>query len=486
MESVKNVKNKSIAINALLNTIRQTFAILFPLITLPYASRVLEVENYGKINFAVSYVSYFSIIAALGIATYAVREGAALRNNRNLISSFASQMFTINILATLISYILLFSSAIFFQKTQQNFLLIVIYAFNIMLTTLGVEWIYSIYEDFLFITIRTIFIQVISLVLMFLFVDTKDDFYIYAVINVIANGGANIFSFLHARKYVDLKLLFCGKLKKHLKPLVLLLGNTIAMVIYVNSDITFLGFLADDESVGIYSVAVKIYTGVKQILLALLVVAIPRINIYLSVKNKSQYNQFLSNVFMMLLVVVLPVMAGVFILSKELILIVAGDGYQGGYEALRILAVSLMFSIGANFYSFAVLIANNREYDVLKSTIIAAIANASLNFIFIAKWKETGAAATTLIAELIVFFICFWYAKDYCNINLKFCDVASVIVGTMGMICSCIIICDIVSESLFRLLISFILSLIVYLVILEKFNNTGFNILLGKIKMCRK
>ncbi len=68
--------------NAFLNGLRSVLNLLFPLITFPYVSRVLSVSEIGIYNFSNVYVSYFILIAGLGIATYAVREGAKYRENK--------------------------------------------------------------------------------------------------------------------------------------------------------------------------------------------------------------------------------------------------------------------------------------------------------------------------------------------------------------------------------------------------------------------
>ena len=94
------MKKKSLGVNALLNGLRSILNILFPIITFPYVSRVLQVKGIGIYNFSSSMVSYFSLIAGLGVSTYAIREGAKLRENPNKITQFASQVFTINIWST--------------------------------------------------------------------------------------------------------------------------------------------------------------------------------------------------------------------------------------------------------------------------------------------------------------------------------------------------------------------------------------------------
>lgn len=472
---------KSITVNAFLNTIRQICTIIFPLITLPYASRVLEKANYGKINFATSYISYFSILAALGISTYAIREGAPLRDEKNKINNFCNQVFSINIMSTLVAYIALFTTLTVSETLQKYKALIIIYSFGIVLTTIGVEWLYSIYEDYLFVTIRSIITQVLSLVLMFLFVKRPEDFYIYAIINVIANGGANVFSFIFSHKYVKLKFTIKMNLRKHLKPMLILLGNAIAIVIYVNSDTTILGFLKDDNVVGIYSVAVKIYTGVKQLLNAILTVSIPRIAIYLSEHNDKKYNALLSNIIETLLLILVPVMVAMFYLSDDLIVVVAGEAYRSGGLALRILSIALSFSIGAGFFSNAVLITNKCESKVLTYTLIAAGLNVGLNFALIPSLSQNGAAFTTMLAEMFVFISCWLSSRKYCKLLISQTDIISIFLGSAGVILVCILGNMLFLNIFIKLLFDVIVSVVVYAIVLYFMKNKIFIYYINKI-----
>ena len=171
--------------NASLNGVRTVFAILFPLITFPYATRVLQVANLGKVNFSSSIVNYFLLMAGLGVATYAIRGGAGLRNNPEKLNEFGNQVFTINLISTMISYLFLFTVLFTVPSLADYRLLLLIQSMSIIFTTVGVEWIYSIYEDYLFITLRSLAFQVLSLILLFVLVKDTEDYYLYALITVI-------------------------------------------------------------------------------------------------------------------------------------------------------------------------------------------------------------------------------------------------------------------------------------------------------------
>ncbi|HFI0095332.1 TPA: oligosaccharide flippase family protein, partial [Streptococcus suis] len=135
---------KSLKINVLLNTLRSVLNIIFPLITFPYVSRILGADNLGIYNFSSSFVSYFILIAGLGINTYAIREGAKYRDNREEISNFSSEVFSINMLSTLIAYILLITILLLFKNLQDYTICIIIFSIQIFFSTIGTEWIYTI------------------------------------------------------------------------------------------------------------------------------------------------------------------------------------------------------------------------------------------------------------------------------------------------------------------------------------------------------
>ena len=117
---------KSLKTNAVLNAIRQSLSVIFPLLTFPYVSRVLGKTEYGRYTFSASIVSYFSLFAAYGIGNYAVREGARVRNEKKRIHDLASDLFSFNIWTMIISYMMLICLLIFNSKLCDYTALIII------------------------------------------------------------------------------------------------------------------------------------------------------------------------------------------------------------------------------------------------------------------------------------------------------------------------------------------------------------------------
>ena len=72
---------RSIKTNYIFNLINTISSFIFPVITFPYASRIMLAEGIGLVNFYQSIIQYISLLTCLGIPMYAIREIAKVRDN---------------------------------------------------------------------------------------------------------------------------------------------------------------------------------------------------------------------------------------------------------------------------------------------------------------------------------------------------------------------------------------------------------------------
>lgn len=469
------MRKKSLGVNALLNGLRSALNLIFPLITFPYVSRVLSVDGMGIYNFSNTYVNYFVLIAGLGVSTYAVREGAKYRDNEELISEFASQVFTINMISTLVAYVLLIGSLLIFSNLRNYVTCILVFSLQLFFTTIGTEWLYTIYEEYEYITIRSIAFKIISIILLFLLVHSPNDYLWYAAITVFAGVGANILNYIHAKSFCNIKLVKDTNWKYHLKPILIIFASAVAVTLYVSSDTTILGLLKNDYAVGIYGVAVKIYTIVSGLISGLLVVTIPRLAMLIGKRRVREYNRVLQEVINSLSILGLPAAVGLVMLSKEVILIIAGKKYLDGILSLQIITWALIFSNYSTIFNQCVLIPLKRESKALRNTVITGLINVGLNFIFIPIWSYDGTALSTVIAEFMVMFLNGWSARDYVGPILKskrtFKSIIDSIIGCVGIGIVCVLLKIGVSSLVLRTVSSVILSIAMYGAILIFLKN---------------
>ena len=141
------------------------------------------------------------MIASLGIQTYAIRECSTVRNNRERLSDTASQIYSINIITTIIAYIALACTVSFCHKLDGYKFLIIIQSLSILTTTIGVDWLNSAVEDFRYLALRSVLFQLVGLALMFIFVRQAEDYMKYVVISFVSTAGPNVVNIWYRRKY---------------------------------------------------------------------------------------------------------------------------------------------------------------------------------------------------------------------------------------------------------------------------------------------
>ena len=465
---MKNIESvNSLGKNALLNGIKTICSIIFPFISFAYCSRVLGTDGLGAYSYGQSIIAYLLLIAGLGIPNYAIREGAYKKQNKKEFNMFINQVFTINVITTLITYCILIFLFILFPKINTYKYIILIQSIQIVLTTLGTDWINTIYEDYLYLTIRYIIIQIISLILLVLLVNNSSDIYIYTLITVLANCGGYILNWKYLKdRGIKPTLTKKIELKRHIKPILILFCNSIATVIYLNSDITMLGSYTDDSTVGIYTVSSKIYTMMKTLINAVILITLPRFSSYLASNNTTKYKEDLSRIAEILIVLVSQVIIGLFMEADKILNLVAGKEYVSGSTVVQILSIAIFFAVGACFFSYSILIPNKKEKYFLFSTIAAAIVNISLNIILLPIYGINAAAITTLIAEIIVFSITAFYSIKTIDFNFNVKTIIKIIIGCIAVFILCILLDNIKLSSDIILIIEIGLSALTYFFIL--------------------
>lgn len=467
----KKQKIKSIKVNAILNVTKQLCKVVFPLITMPYVTRVLQASGYGKYNFSNSIVSYFILLAGLGINDYAIREGARVRDNKKKFQKFTEEVFTINVLSTIGSFVILCALLLFSEKLLDYRLIIIVQSTSIILTTIGCDWINSVYEDYIYITVRYIAIQILSVIMLFALVKNADDYVMYAFVTTFASAAGNILNVFYIRRYVHLRVTSKMNLKQHIKPIMMLFFNTIASTIYVNSDTTMLGYLQSETAVGIYGLATKIYLVIKQLLNAIVMVALPRLSAYLGSGEEVKYRELTNRIFKAVCTLVVPAVIGMFMLSEEIVVIIGGTEYISGVMALKILSFALFFSVLSVFYCCAIMLPFKQEKICLIASSISALINVILNFWLIPIISYNGAAITTLISESLILVIYIISSRKFVKLEVDYKFILSIVVGCLNIMLICLVVKSLIFNDIIIILISIFISGPTYFILQVVFKN---------------
>lgn len=455
-------KKKSLKLNMVLNAVKGIMGIIFPLISFPYASKILGVENIGKYGFANSVNSFFLLFADLGISTYAIREGAKIRSDKEKISVFASEIFSINCISSACALVLMVLCMMAVPKFQSYRGLLFIMSFQILFRAIGVEWIYSVYEEYIYITIRTIFFQIAALIMLFTLVETERDIYVYTSINVVMGILINMINFIWSRRLCNIRMVYNVHYKTHMKTILILFFMNLTVSIYVASDTTILGFMCDDYTVGIYSVSTKIYNIVKTIISSVLIVSIPRLSALSNQEDKDKFAYVATDIYKTLLSVMMPAIIGIILLRQEIILIAANKTFIQAESSLVLLSVALFFCMGAWFWGQCILVPFEKEQYVFYITLVSAAMNIILNLILIPIGRENAAAFTTILAEAIAYFSCMIMGRKQVLLGKLGKTMLKVLMGCCGIVVCFIIMHPLKDRIVIHFITVVLFSIIIY------------------------
>ncbi|MBS5924670.1 flippase [Clostridium perfringens] len=458
------MKVKSIKKNYIYNLIFTTINMIFPLITAPYLSRVLGVENIGRVNYANSIVSWFVLFAAFGIPRYGVREIARNRDKRKELSNSFWNLFLIqfvlSIISILIYLVMIFNVSIFKENIQLYILMVIMIFLNIF----SIDWFYQGIEEYGYITARNIMVKLISLALIFLIVRQKENYILYALINIIGVSFNNILNYFNIRKYIDKKI-YKIKFFYYIRELRVYFLTTLIISIYTQLDQTFVGSISQKD-LAFYIRSKTVQSVGISVVNSLTTVFIPR-TAYLIKNNYNEYKNIIKKSINYIYILAFPCVAGIFLLSRETMFLLGGEAFLPATISLKIISIVILLNSIGTWQVNQILLPKNKEKLSLNIQISVAIFSIILNIILIPRYSYIGAAITWVLSEtflVIVEGIFIKYKFKDLYINYISVEAIKYLISTIIMSIIILIIKNLINNNLVIIALSIIIGVLTYLI----------------------
>ena len=414
-----------------MNCILTLSSILFPLISFPYVSRILSPSGIGRVSFATSIITYFSMFAQMGIPTYGIRACSQVRDNKRKLNTTVRELLTINLILCIFVYaffaILLFTV----PRFREDRILLVIVSLSIGFNALGVEWLYRALEEYVYISIRSIVFKLIALILMLVLIKNSDDYILYGALTIFASVGSNVFNFINLRKHVKLTDCDSLNLSHHIKPISVFFGMSVAATIYSNLDTVMLGFIKSNYEVGLYNAAIKIKSVLVGVVTSLGAVLLPRSSYYIEKGLKQEFLDITRKGLNFVFIAAGSLTVFFMIFAEESIMLLSGKEFAGAIQPMILIMPTLILIGTSNIIGLQMLVPMGREKEVLISEIVGAIANIIVNATLIPVLAASGAAIGTVVAELIVVLVQFFYLKEIIIQDIRAIEIWKILVAIL-------------------------------------------------------
>ncbi|RSJ83705.1 flippase [Streptococcus cristatus] len=386
----------------------QLLVIILPIITTPYVTRVFSSDDLGIYGYFNSIVTYFILLATLGVANYGTKE---ISGNRKEIKKNFWGIYTLQFGAALLS-ILLYILLCMGISTMQN---PVAYILGLSLVSKGLDisWLFQGLEDFRKITARNITVKLVGVSAIFLFIKSASDLYLYVFLLTAFELLGQLSMWVPAREFIGKPHFDLGYAKHHLKPIILLFLPQIAISLYVTLDRTMLGALASTRDVGIYDQALKLVNILLTLVTSLGSVMLPRVSSLLSKGDHKAVNKMHELAFLIYNLVIFPIIAGILIVNDDFVQFFLGKDFQDARYAISIMIFRMFFIGWTNIMGIQILIPHNKNKEFMVSTTVPAILSVGLNLLFLPKLGYVGAAIVSVLTESLVWGIQLFFTRVY-------------------------------------------------------------------------
>lgn len=446
--------------NFLYNLAYQLLSFLLPLITIPYVSRVLGVDNVGIYSFTYSIVSYFMLASMLGINNYGSREIAKVSENQ---IKRSKKFFSIYILQLFFTFLMILFFIVFVSFLNYNYKsILLIQSLYLLSCAFDINWYFFGMEKFKITISRNIIIKLLSLILIFIFVKTKNDLWIYTIILSLSTLISQLYLWFFMKREIKLVKVNKKEVFSNLSKCLILFIPVIAYSIYRITDKTMIGVLSDVTQLGNYESAEKIINIPLSIITALGTVMLP----HMSNIKENEFSKKISSTFKLCFFMLFPIFVGLFIVAKDFSFVFFGEEFTFTYKIIRILLITILFSGITNVIRNNYLIPQSRDKIYVKSTIIGAVVNIIINLLLIKKFGAFGACVGTILAEFFVMFYQVIKTKEKIDYKLNLKLVIPFFIKSLFMGCFVIAVNIFMTEaSLLKLIIQAILGIVIYFIL---------------------
>lgn len=388
---------------------------LSQLVTYPYVTRTLGAANLGHCNFVQSYVQFFLLFSALGVSTLGVREIAKFNRERSTISQRFSQLFLLNAITTIIALVVYISIGFSIPQFASYHKLLFIGSFNIIFSLFNIEWFFRGIENFKYIALRTLLVRLIYIALIFLLVKRENDYVIYYVLGVGSVILNSIINWAYSKKFITLRLQPIKSILRYLKPNIII-GIQMLLFSYNNTiNPVLLGMLSNDKEVGFFTTASKLTVIILLFYNAYTLALMPRISALLGNEDKDNAISLVGKSYRLLYMAALPLIILIEIYTPEIVLLIAGSGYEGAILPMRIALPIIVIGGISQITINQVLIPNNCERITLITACVGVIVCIVLNLILVPVLSSVASAIAWIITEFIMAIIALICVRKYLN-----------------------------------------------------------------------
>ena len=403
------MKSTKIVNNTIMLMIFNIAKIVFPFITLPYLTRVLTTDSYGTVTYIKTVMSYMQIFIDFGFVLSATKDIVESKDNKEKMGYVIGNTLIARIILGIIGFFIILILAFTLPILKSNILYTILSYIVVFTSIFLMDFLFRGIEKMHVITIRFVIMKIISTVLTFLLIKNDSNLLLIPILDIISS----LFAILLVSFEVK-KLNICMKISS-LKDAI----NSIKeSFVYFLSNVAATSFNAFSTIIiGIYTTTTEVaYWGVCMQIVGSITACYNPISdaIYPEMIKSKNWNLVKKAINVFLPIVILGCIAAYFLAGLGL-MILGGEEYLKAVPVFRILIPTLFFGFLAIIFGWPTLGAIGKSKETTLTTICSIIVNIVLLFILIITNSFTliNIAIVRSVTEVVLFATRYYFFRKY-------------------------------------------------------------------------
>lgn len=366
-----------------------------------YISRIYSIEGAGQYSFAFALTGFFSIFAEFGLHNIVVKELG--RSNDNIGSQY-SRYFSARLMLTFVSVVVLLLITPFLPLSNETkWIICLIGAYRLIYTlTDGFMSVFIAKGETLIVAFLEVSVRALATLFgVLMIVSGVDIIYTLAILPLVGSLQFILAYQLLSTKYGKPTICFSYKIIiATLKESFPYATSNFLQQITARIDIVLLGFIIGAVAAGIYNAAYRLLFLVIILPYFAGLVLLP-VASKLFIDSREGFQYYYAQSLGAIILIGLPIAVGLWLMAENLIILIYGDAFQDSILILRILSASILFLFVSHILGIF-LMASDRQIQKARSHWVVAIFNILANIVFIPIFGIHGAAATTVMTEILL------------------------------------------------------------------------------------
>lgn len=399
--------------NTIMLYIMNITKMVFPLLTLPYLTRVLSEDMYGLVSYVKSCMVYMQILIDFGFILSSVKDIVNANGNKEKIGYIVGNTFFSKFILAIISFFILILMCFSIKILQLNVTYVFLSFVGVATTVFWADFLFRGIEKMQYITGIYLISKGIAVILTFCIIKGDRDILWIPLLDIIFHMISIFISIIIIKKLgIKIRISKIKQCFSMLKNSFVYFMSSVATTAFSALNTVLVGiYISNLAQIAHWSLCISIISTIQSLYAPICNSIYPHM-----IKEKS-----LSFIHKILKICMPLVIAGCifsFFFAKTALMIVGGEKYISAYRLFQYMIPILLFSFPAQVYGWPTLGAIGKEKAVTLSTIITSLIHISGLILLICFNKFTLINLAFLKSgteiTLMIIRMCFVYKNKRC------------------------------------------------------------------------